>query len=49
MTAHEALELAETMTGGEAAAMYLASQLMGVDYEEFLDRLVGEHESDEQE
>ena len=42
LTANEALDLAETMTNGEAAQMALAAELMGLDYDEFIDALIEE-------
>lgn len=46
MTAHEALELAETMSDGEYAQMAIAAELLGIEYDEFIDRLIGEIEHD---
>lgn len=43
LTATEALEMAETMSDGEAAQMFIAAEIMGVDYDEFLERLAKEH------
>lgn len=44
MMAHEALELAETMSDGEGAQMAIAAEILGIEYDEFIDRLVNEAE-----
>jgi hypothetical protein len=39
MTANDALEMAETMSNGEAAQMAIAAELLGVDYDELIKML----------
>jgi hypothetical protein len=38
LTTTEALEMAETMSNGEAAQMAIAAEIMGLDYDDFLER-----------
>jgi hypothetical protein len=40
--ANEALALAETMSNGEAAQMAIAADLLGVDYDTFIEMLAKE-------
>jgi hypothetical protein len=42
MTANQALEIAETMSNGEAAQLALAAELLGVSEAEFFDMLIEE-------
>ena len=42
LTANEALEMAEGMSTGEAAQMAIAADIMGLDYDDFIERLASE-------
>jgi hypothetical protein len=46
LSAIDALDLAESMSGGEAAQLAIAAELMGLQYDDFITELVSNFDED---